>query len=202
MARQPQRQSRRSLTSRKQKRIIRVLTEGEVTEQIYLRAFCGEHVNLEFGQTSGCVPLTLVQRARAELKANRRAHKDDRFDEIWCVFDRDDHPNLKQSIREARDAGVRIAFSNPCFELWLVWHLENCTAHVERNVVQRRSRDLGITEGKHITREAIPKLVKGFSAAKQRAQELDSRREQDGTEYGANPHSDVWRLVELLQQED
>lgn len=178
-----------------------MLTEGEVTEQIYLQAFCGGHVVLVFGQTSGCVPLTLVQKAREELRANRRASKDDRFDEIWCVFDRDNHPNIKQALAEARNAGVNVAFSNPCFELWLVWHLEDCTAHVERNVIQRRSRELGLTEGKHITREAIPKLENGFSAAKKRAQELDSRRERDGSEYGSNPHSDVWRLVEVLQAE-
>lgn len=158
-------------------------------------------MNLEFGQTSGCVPLTLVQRAREELKANKRAPKDDRFDEIWCVFDRDDHPNLRQAIGEARDSGVRLAYSNSCFELWLVWHLEDYTAHVERNVIQRRSRELGLTEGKHITREAIPKLENGFSTAKKRAQEFDSRRERDGSEYGSNPHSDVWRLVEVLQTE-
>ena len=179
-----------------------MLTEGEVTEQIYLRAFCGEHVSLEFGQTSGCVPLTLVQRAKEELRTNKRAPKDDRFDEIWCVFDRDSHPNLKQAMREARDAGVRLAFSNPCFELWLVWHLEDSTAHIERNEIQRRSRILGLTEGKHITKEAIFKLEDGFPAARQRARDLDTRRENDGSEYGANPHSDIWRLVEVLQAEE
>ena len=157
---------------------------------------------MEFGQTSGCVPLTLVQRAKEELRANKRAFKDDRFDEIWCVFDHDDHPNLRQAIGEAHDAGVRIAYSNPCFELWLVWHLEDYTAHVERNVIQRRSKELGLTEGKYIAREAVPTLENGFPAARRRAQKLDHRRDGDGSDYGTNPHSDVWRLVDVLQAEE
>lgn len=173
-----------------------------MTEPMYLSELCGQSVSLQFSGAGGLAPLTLVQRAREQLKANRHAPRDDRFDEIWCVFDRDNHPNLNQAIAEARDAGIRVAFSNPCFELWLVWHLEDWTAHVGRGVIQRRSRELGLTEGKHIAKEAISKLEKGFSAAKQRAQKLDSRRELDGSEYGTNPHSDVWRLVDVLQTKD
>ena len=166
-----------------------------------MQAFCGEHVNLEFAQTSGCAPLTLVQRARNELRANKRAPIDDRFDEICCVFDNDNHANINQALSEARDAGILIAYSNPCFELWLVWHVEDWTAHVERDVIQRHCRDLGLTQGKHIRAEATLRLQKGFPTAKRRAKRLDKARSADGSRYGANPHSDVWRLVDLLQDQ-
>ena len=202
MTKRGRRAHRRQLHSKEQKRRIRVLTEGAVTEQSYLREFCAEGINLEFAQTSGFAPLSLVQRARQELKQDKRSHVDERFDDIWCVFDRDEHPHLKPAIQEARDAGINIAFSNPCFELWLVWHLENQSAHVERRAIQRRCQDLGLIQGKQITKEAMPKLRDGFPEARHRAKSLDKSRESDGTEYGANPHSDVWRLVELLQEND
>lgn len=123
--------SRRRIAFRDQRRVVRVLTEGEVTEPAYLRVMASETVRLDIGRTGGFVPMSLVRRARKEAKANRRA-RGEGFDEIWCVFDRDEHPNLEQAMREARDSGVCTALSNPCFEVWLLLHVEPCSAHIER----------------------------------------------------------------------
>lgn len=71
-----------------------------------------------------------------------------------------------------------------------------------RRPIQRKCRELGITHGKHLSKDAIPKLKAGVNRAKRQARRLERAREQDGTEYGANPHSDVWRLVELLKQDN
>jgi hypothetical protein len=49
-------------------------------------------------------------------------------DEFWLVLDCDHWvnsghiKNLIQVIRECRQKGIRIALSNPCFELWLLLH--------------------------------------------------------------------------------
>ncbi len=193
--------SRRPIRRKLQKRVIRVLMEGRVTEPTYLRELCGQQVRLEFGKTGG-KPADLIRSAKKDLHVNRRSHKDDRFDEIWCVFDHDEHANLQQAIQEASDAGIHVAFSNPCFELWLVWHTEDWSKHVGREEIQRKCRELGITHGKHLSKDAIPKLKAGVNRAKRQARRLDRAREQDGTEYGANPHSDVWRLVELLMRDN
>ena len=192
---------RRPIREKPQKRIIRVLTEGRVTEPTYLRELCGQQVKLEFGRTGG-KPADLVRSAKKDLHVNRRSHKDDRFDKIWCVFDHDEHANLQQAIQEASDADIHVAFSNPCFELWLVWHVEDWSAHVGTGEIQRRCNALGITQGKNFGKDSISRLRTGFDRAKRQALRLDGAREQDGTDYGANPHSDVWRLVELLKQDN
>ena len=97
MKQRPKRNIRRT-GFRPQRRVIRVLAEGEVTEPAYLRSMASESVRLDFGRTGGFVPLSLVTKARQEVKANRRA-RDSEFDEIWCVFDRDEHPNVARPAR-------------------------------------------------------------------------------------------------------
>lgn len=181
--------------SKAQRKVVRVLAEGKVTEPQYLRAFAGPEVQVDFGG-SGFTPMALVKQARRETKANRRA---DDFDEIWCVFDCDEHPNIARAIYEARQGRIHTAMSNPCFELWLVLHVEEQWADIHRHAVQRRCGDLGLMEGKKITDCGMSQLRRGYEAAKQRAESLDEMHEQDGSPKGSNPSSGVWRLVDRLR---
>ena len=75
------------------------------------------------------VPDTLATKAaelarKLGLLPGRRKAKNsfEENDEVWAVFDRDEHPNFDQAIDRCRRAGVRVARSNPCFELWLILH--------------------------------------------------------------------------------
>ena len=193
----PKKHRRTSPGFREQRTIVRVLAEGKVTEREYLHAIKGHEVQLEFGDADGFAPMALVRRARLETRANR--HADD-FDEIWCVFDRDDHPETDQAIHEARQSGIHTAMSNPCFELWLVLHVEDQWAHIHRHAIQRRCSDLHLTVGKKIASDGFERLRGGYGAAKQRAQALDRMHERDGAPRGSNPSSGVWRLVDRLRQ--
>lgn len=191
---------RRQVAFREQRSVIRIHTEGRITEPEYLGLMSGRGVSLDFG-TTGATPMALVQQARQEARKNRRAHADDRFDEIWCVFDCDEHPHLGQALQEARDSGIHTAFSNPCFELWLVLHVENQTAYIHRHAIQDRCEELCLTDGKALVEEAISKLTEGYSKAKERAQSLRMGHKASGSPAGANPSSGVWRLVDRLQSE-
>lgn len=159
----------------------------------------GPGVSLEFGK-AGATPMALVQEARRDVRKNRRAHADDRFDEIWCVFDRDEHPHVEQAIHEARASRIGTALSNPCFELWLVLHVEDQTAPIHRHKVQHRCEELCLTDGKALVEEAGSKLMEGYPKAKERAQSLQMAHTSSGSSPSANPSSGVWRLVDRLQK--
>ena len=51
--------------------------------------------------------------------------------QVWCVFDRDKEPNdgkdtaFNDSIKAANDKGIRTAWSNDDFELWILLHFED-----------------------------------------------------------------------------
>lgn len=44
------------------------------------------------------------------------------YDSCWLVFDKDDFGDFNQAIREATDAGFKVAWSNESFELWYLLH--------------------------------------------------------------------------------
>ena len=112
---------RRTVAARPNRRELLVFAEGAVTEETYLkywhRRFRGQ-VNVEIHEFHG-TPLALVTRAaetkttneRAERKGRGRAH-----DEVWCVFDVDEHPHLREAIELAAARGISLAISNPCIE--------------------------------------------------------------------------------------
>ena len=144
-------------------------------------------------------PDALVRTAKQYLKNRRPRRADPDFDEIWCVFDTDQHPNLAQAINEAGQSGIEVAVSNPCFELWFVLHVQDQTGHIDRHDVQRLSNELRLSDGKKIRDTARNTLVEAFETAKQRAQALDERHAGNGSPPRENPSTDVWRLVDRLR---
>lgn len=119
------------------------------------------------------------------------AHQRDQFDELWCVVDVDEF-DLDRAVRAVRTAGVRLAVSNPCFELWLLLHFEDGGPPV-----------LGATEATRRLRRHLPAYDKtrldfgdyapGLADAIARGRKLD-----DGESVGTDPSSGVWRLVEQI----
>lgn len=156
---------KRNQRKRPERRVIRVLTEGAVTEPHYLTLLARDHrhrVTIRHDSNSaGSAPLTLVRAAREQQRASngRRKAEGPDFDQIWCVFDTDEHPNLKQTLAEAANSGVLTAVSNPCFELWLVLHVEDQNAHVHGHDIQRRAHDFGLVDGKSICDAAAEELL-------------------------------------------
>ena len=182
--------------------MIRVLSEGAVTERGYLTMWARlnrRSVRLDVSDR-GMTPETLVRRAKQYILRTRRLKRSEReFDELWCVFDVDQHPNLSHAINDAQQSGIEVAVSNPCFELWLVLHREEQTAYIERHDVQRRSDELQLTDNKRILSSAERILVDAVDTAKQRALALDRRHAGNRSPARSNPSTDVWRLVDRLR---
>ena len=202
MTRPSGRRPRRGHTPRRERRVIRALTEGKVTEPSYLTAWARRYrhsVRLSLPE-SGMAPETLVDHATQHMRRRRRSRRGDQdFDEIWCVFDIDQHPNVPTSLHNARQSGIKVAVSNPCMELWLVLHAEDQTAHINRRNVQRRASELQLTFGKGIPDSAWSTLFDEFETARQRAKALDQRHAGNGSPPRSNPSTDIWRLVDRIR---
>lgn len=70
------------------------------------------------------------------IKENKISKEDG--DQVWCVFDVDDFyshnpQSLLSSIKKAKKNNIKIAFSNECFELWILLHFKTVSAPVFRN---------------------------------------------------------------------
>lgn len=180
--------------------VLRVLTEGRRTEPDYLvgwvRRNARVHLNID---DTGMTPDALVRRAKEHVQSQPRRRADRDFDEIWCVFDTDAHENLPHAIEDARQSGIAVAVSNPCFELWLVLHVREQTAYIDRHDVQRLSNDLGLSDGKRIAATVRNTLADAFQTARERAQQLAQRHAGNNSPARSNPSTDVWRLVDQLR---
>lgn len=182
-----------------------MFTEGQNTEPYYLTAWhrlYSRSVQVKIAKYHG-PPRELVDRAveakkledREERAGRGRAH-----DEIWCVFDVDQHPKLTEALQVAAAHGIHVAISNPCIELWFVLHFQDQTASLTAADALRQSkRHLGC--GKNLTNDAVNSLVDCFDDARDRAAQLDAKHVGDASPPHANPSSSVWELIESIRRD-
>lgn len=185
---------------------ILVICEGEKTEPDYLNRFRLEQrnglVHLEIIDGAG-VPKTIVERAvalkrAAEANARKNRHDFERYDEVWCVFDVDDHP-IDEALVQARDNGINVAISNPCFELWIYLHLQAQTAEIHRHALQSCCKRLLAGFEKAIDAKQFAVLMPAYAEAVARAKQLLVRNTTALKKEAANPATTVFRLTERIR---
>jgi hypothetical protein len=181
---------------------IRVLVEGD-TEDGYLVPFrrrARDRWTVQVDPVRGHDPLALVRLAveRKETAAREEVRgRGAAYDQVWCVFDHDDHPRLPDAFDLAPRHDIQVAFTNPCLELWFILHFEDQTAWISGERAQRRSRQL-LGSGKPLSASSVAALVDRFEAAKDRGVRLERKHAEDGSPEGSNPSSSVYRLVSQL----
>lgn len=195
---------RRSVAKRPPRRELLVFTEGAVTEEMYIRHWhrrFRDSVNVETHEFHG-TPAALVRHA-AETKATNereeRRHRGRAHDQVWCVFDIDDHPLLREAIDLATDHGISLAISNPCIELWFLLHFTDQTAYITSQQAQAKAKRY-VGGGKGLDGAALNLLTASFPLAKQRAIRLEQKHDGDGTRAPGNPSSSVWQIIDAIAE--
>jgi hypothetical protein len=129
----------RAIDTRQPRQRFLIVCEGEKTEPNYFNSF---RVPMDVRvQVIGLGedPLTLVRSAAY-------FNKQDSYDQVWCVFDRDSWPQDKfdNAINSARAKGFEVAYSNEAFELWYVLHYEYLNTGIPRaTYIAKMSGHLG-----------------------------------------------------------
>jgi len=187
---------RRKKGTRKEKRAVLVITEGIQTEPDYFRRLSrhlkatGVQVRPSRIKGVGRDPLSVVTEA-INIRADQQ--KDQEFDEAWAVVDVDDHAKLKEAIAVAKANKIGIAISNPCFEVWLVWHFEDLTGYRTASQLRAALKRNGVL-GKALPDSFPVGAVKDASAR--------SSKSMTGVAshtMGPNPSSAIHELVALLE---
>ena len=134
--------------------------------------------------------------------SRRRKQSFEKQDQVWAVFDRDDHPEFEQAVLMCKQSGVRVARSNPCFELWLILHDQDYNRPNHR---QRVQADLKALRPEYDPKRAktldCDELVRRVQNAEQRAAAQLRDRELGGESYG-NPSTTVGALTRAIREAD
>ncbi len=182
--------------NREPKRRFVLFCEGARTEPDYFKAIkrarSGTLIAVEIVPAAG-VPMTIAKTAIAAAKPRRRKESFEEGDQVWAVFDRDAHPRFEEAVRLCEQHGVKVARSDPCFELWLILHERDYDRPCDRHEAQRKF-------------ECRPEY--DFDALVRRVEEAESRaeaqlrcREAEGAPYG-NPSTTVFRLTRAICDAD
>ena len=143
--------------------------------------------------------MTLANAAVAAVRKLKRK-KNPLRDQVWTVFDRDDHPRFDDAVDLCRKHGIEIARSDPCFELWLILHLQDFDSSCTCRDVQRQFEVLhpayDQNRGK---RPDCDTLAHNVEEAEQRAEAQLERRNQEGNPFG-NPSTTVGYLTRMIRE--
>ena len=119
--------SDRKVNNREVKQTFLIVCEGKETEPNYFRGFKCRTLSLKI-EGKGKDPINLVKRAKT-------LSSEDEFDQVWCVFDRDEIPSkdFESALKIADENDIKIAYSNEAFELWYILHFHFLNSAIPRS---------------------------------------------------------------------
>ena len=125
----------RRVNTRQVRQRFLIVCEGERTEPNYFRAF---RVPSLVVMVEGVArqALQLVNKALELREAGD-------YDQIWCVFDRDDvsQDQFNEAIARAERLNLHVAYSNQAFELWYLLHFHYYNTGITRGDYKQRLSD-------------------------------------------------------------
>ena len=207
-----QRRRKGEIRRRKPTRIPKIrftlFCEGRKMEPEYFRAlknlYSGSLVSIG---DKGRSPITLARKALEFVESNgatgrggrRRNHFEER-DEVWVVFDRDEHARFDEAVSLCKANRIGVARSNPCFEVWLILHMADYDRQDERARVKREFARLCSGHDQELARNAsFEELMAGVECAEVRSEKLNQKREDEGQAYG-RPSTTVGELTKAIRK--
>ena len=179
-----------------------IFCEGELTEPLYLKAFASlpevrSVASLDI-RGMGCEPRRLVEEARVAKRSDRGQSTGPT--EYWCVFDVEaptQHARLHDAVQMARDNGISVAVSNPCFELWLALHYTDHESWINNDDCRSLRRQHDGSQGKRLDGAAyMPRRHQAIKRARRLAALHDSANRELPDD---NPSSGLYRLLESIE---
>jgi len=189
------------------RRLFVVLCEGANTEPGYINELAQHQklapLILEIESAAG-VPLTMAKKAVAKVKKlprnkARNLSSFERHDEVWVVFDKDEHPKIKEALDLCYSNKIGVAFSNPCFEVWLILHFQDYDKSDGREAAQKHCEKICAGYSRKGKKPEFTALLAQVEKAEKRAVQQQQRRKDEGDALGA-PSTTVFQLVQAMRR--
>lgn len=197
----------RKSPSRNARERVLVVCEGGKTEPYYLRDFAHElrltNADIKIcGEECGTDPMSVYRFALEEFK------KDQDFDRVFCVFDKNRHATYNEAIAAIKHKNlpggrtIEAIRSVPCFEFWILLHFRKTTKPYAE--IQGKSTCMAVIDD---LRAHLPEYVKGRKNIYRRIKENTDKaiRNAQQTKEAAekantdNPLTEMYILISYLR---
>lgn len=176
---------------------VLIVCEGKKTEPNYFNGL-KNHLRLKSANVAivgeGATPAKIVERAKKlDLQEKR---KDDPFDKIFCVFDKDTHSDYETALDHCARKNYIAISSVPAFEYWLLLHFHYTTSPYKDSAEVLRGLKNYMADYEKNDTGIFKKLQDKLETAKKNAARSLQDRIQAKTD---NPSTRVHIFVEALQ---
>ncbi len=200
----------RKRDTRKLYKTIYIFTESKGTEPIYFKSKkkeIEEYIRRKLIKVEilkmGKSTLSLVNKVVKYISANKI--ETDKS-ECWVVFDRDSfNKDFDIAINKANKKGIKVAYSNECFELWLLLHFDFVNSSISRRAyiskLTKKLQKQNKNNKKYTkTLNIYPLIKKNEITAIRNAKELLKIYKKEKSYLKKDPSTTVHLLVESLNK--
>lgn len=181
------------------KQTFLIVCEGKCTEPNYFKSFKVTSATIKV-EGLGCNTYSLVKRT-IQLKSEA-SKLDIDYDQVWSVFDRNDHPaqNFNNAFVLAEQNKIHIAYSNNAFELWYLLHFNYYeSAILRKDYIAKLDHLLGHKYEKN-SKTIYEEILDKQPHAIQNSKKLLEKYGESYNPEKANPSTTVHLLVEELNK--
>ena len=182
---------------------IKLICEGKASEPHYFVGYLhsrGFRLPNMVYQPKDHSPMGISREALAQYKEARKLKIPPNNILIAAIFDRDLHPGVSNAIEMLRESPIITAFSNICFEYWILLHFETTTRpfrncdEIISFIRENHDPDYGKSRD-HFTRlkDRIPTAIRNATQITENRWNHDDR-----PIWEINPYTDVFKLLEKL----
>jgi hypothetical protein len=201
----------RSKDTRSERENVIIACEDSISVPLYFRAIFKD---LKENHAIAASSLIIAEHKHSDplgvLQDLRNHPSYQEFDHQWIVIDRDQertnsggHPisNFNQAISDAKREGIKIAYSNPCFEIWYLLHFEYRNTAIDRDeLCKKLETDIGYQKNK-LPRLSPDQQKTAIRNAKNLIESWQSQSPQNPVSPATdNPSTTVHELVVLLNR--
>jgi len=193
---------------RKQNVSILIALEDEKSSRFYIKELIRDKnvaANVTFAEHIGSDPRSVLK----AIKKFEDYNPNVKYEKAWLVIDRDsfDKHNFKGTLETARQKNICVAYSNECYELWLLLHFKDVTSFRTRKEL-RSELNAEFKSNFNIEYEKSEKFVYGMLIDRQkeaieRAENLIKRAINDNgclNPFQDNPSTLIHILIRCLNQ--
>jgi hypothetical protein len=199
----------RKYETRDELKIIYIFTEGEETEPNYFelkkKEIRNPNIKIKI-KGVGYNTISLVDYANGFISENHiEINRSYSNYDCWVVFDKDDFGNdFDKAIKKAESLGLKVAYSNECFELWFLLHfnfIDNAIGRKE--LIKKLDEEISKINGQNYQKNSknIHALIKHLEEnAIRNAKKLLEVHKNEPLCSKKDPSTTVFLLVEGLNE--